>query len=51
LFGGDWTIIWATRNRIAHGYAHISVDVIRATVADDLPDFEKRLRGALAALD
>jgi uncharacterized protein with HEPN domain len=51
LFGGDWTIIWATRNRIAHGYAHISVDVIRATVADDLPDFEKRLRECLAGLD
>lgn len=51
VFGADWAIIWATRNRIAHGYAHISVEVIRATVAEDLPDFEKRLREALTALD
>lgn len=43
-FGDDWHVIWATRNRIAHGYAYIDIDIIRATVDQDLPDFEQALR-------
>jgi uncharacterized protein with HEPN domain len=42
-FGDEWPIIWATRNRIAHGYAHIDLSIIRATVEQDLPQFEKAL--------
>ncbi|QPZ38712.1 HepT-like ribonuclease domain-containing protein [Paramicrobacterium chengjingii] len=47
-FGDDWKIIWATRNRISHGYAYIDMGLIRATVIHDLPDFERGLRESLA---
>lgn len=43
LFGEEWKVIWATRNRIAHGYAHADVGVIRDTAENDLPDLEKQL--------
>ena len=46
-FGDDWKIIWATRNRIAHGYAYIDLAIIRDTVEHDLPEFEQLLRAAL----
>ncbi len=36
-----------TRNRIAHGYAHIDVRIIRATVDQDLPQLEEALRAEL----
>jgi uncharacterized protein with HEPN domain len=41
LFGDDWPLMWATRNRIAHGYAFIDFSIIRATVEDDLPELER----------
>jgi uncharacterized protein with HEPN domain len=43
-FGDDWSLIWATRNRIAHGYAFIDMSIVAATVADDLLWFEARLQ-------
>lgn len=43
LFGDDWALMWATRNRIAHGYAFIDRSIIEATVARDLPWLETRL--------
>lgn len=46
-FGGTWKLIWATRNRIVHGYAYIDATIIRATVEQDLPDFERALRESL----
>jgi uncharacterized protein with HEPN domain len=46
-FGNDWKIIWATRNRIAHGYAYVDLGIIRATVEQDLPDFEQKLRQSI----
>ena len=48
VFGREWPIAWATRNRIAHGYAHIDVAIVRATVERDLPRIEKALRAELA---
>lgn len=47
IFGDDWTMIWATRSRIAHGYAYIDLSVITATVEQDLPDFERKLRESI----
>lgn len=47
VFGPQWKIIWATRNRIAHGYAFIDLNVIRNTVEHDLPEFEQNLRRSL----
>jgi uncharacterized protein with HEPN domain len=43
-FGDDWKVIWATRNRIAHGYAYIDLVIIRNTIEHDLPEFEQQLR-------
>jgi uncharacterized protein with HEPN domain len=43
-FGEDWQLIWATRNRIAHGYTFIDRSMIEATVDKDLPGFEVTLR-------
>ena len=51
VFGAEWKIIWATRNRIAHGYAYVDLDLIRSTVEQDLPEFTSKLRGSLTALD
>jgi uncharacterized protein with HEPN domain len=48
-FGEDWPLIWATRNRIAHGYATIDLSIIKATVKDDLPGFRTAIAEALAA--
>lgn len=45
-FGEEWKIIWATRNRIAHGYAHVNMAIIRATVEQDLPILENKLRSS-----
>lgn len=43
-FEGRWPAIWSTRNRITHGYALVSRDVIAATVERDLDAFEEALR-------
>ena len=48
LFGEDWAVIWATRNRIAHGYAYIDMAMIRATVEQDLPELERVLEEEFA---
>lgn len=46
-FGDEWKVIWATRNRIAHGYAYIDLTIIRDTVEQDLPGFESELRASV----
>jgi uncharacterized protein with HEPN domain len=43
-FGEEWPVIWATRNRIAHGYTFIDRAMIEATLHKDLPGFEATLR-------
>ena len=50
LFGDDWSLVWATRNRIAHGYAFIDLAIIRATIDGDLPWFEAALQKELDRL-
>lgn len=47
LFGKEWAVIWATRNRIAHGYAFVDPVIIRDTVKNNLPQFEQALRDEL----
>lgn len=44
IVGRQWHRVWATRNRIAHGYAGIDHAIIRATVDRDLPPLEDALR-------
>lgn len=51
LFAGEWRIVWATRNRIVHSYTYINQDIIRATVAEDLPFFEAALTAELERAD
>jgi uncharacterized protein with HEPN domain len=45
-FGEDWPLIWATRNRIAHG-ALIDRTMIASTIDNDLPGFEAAIRRLL----
>jgi uncharacterized protein with HEPN domain len=49
-FGDDWDLMWATRNRIAHSYVFIDYDIIRATVCEDLPGVETKLKDLQARL-
>jgi uncharacterized protein with HEPN domain len=44
VFGDSWPSVWATRNRIAHGYAHVDLAIIRLTIETDLPDVERALK-------
>jgi uncharacterized protein with HEPN domain len=46
-FGEDWPLIWARRNRIAHGYAFIDRSMIASTIDNDLPGFEAAIRRLL----
>lgn len=47
LFEDEWPVIWGMRNRIAHGYASIDIETVRATIEDDLPSVEATLRRLL----
>lgn len=44
LFGDEWPTIWGMRNRIAHAYAWIDIETVRATVEQDIPRVEAALR-------
>jgi uncharacterized protein with HEPN domain len=46
-FGSAWAGIRATRNRIAHGYATIDEQIVRATVENDLTAFTHALEGVV----
>lgn len=43
LFGDDWRVMWATRNRIAHAYSSADPDVIRETIKNSVPALIARL--------
>lgn len=51
LFGPDWADMWATRNRIAHGYIFIDFSIVTATIDKDVPQFQTRLEEWLASAD
>ena len=38
LFGDNWQLMWAMRNRIAHGYVTVNSEIVRRTIEIDLPD-------------
>ncbi|MGF0115010.1 HepT-like ribonuclease domain-containing protein [Promicromonospora sp. Marseille-Q5078] len=38
-FGDGWPAVWATRNRIVHGYTAVDGEIVRATVENDLGAF------------
>jgi len=42
-----WTEIVGMRNRLVHAYFDVNLDVVWATVRDDLPDLVRTLQSAL----
>ncbi|MDD9984040.1 MAG: DUF86 domain-containing protein [Gammaproteobacteria bacterium] len=46
-----WHAIIGTRNRLAHGYLHISDDVIWSIIQDAIPNLVLSLRNLLDAAD
>lgn len=48
MFGDDWPLMWGMRNRIAHGYLLVEPDIVRQTVAIDVPLMLQVLRTAAA---
>jgi uncharacterized protein with HEPN domain len=47
LFGDDWLDMWGIRNRIAHGYTLVNLDIIRETMAVDVPAMAGAIEDAL----
>ena len=39
-----WSLVYAMRNRVAHGYFKIDLEIVWRTIQDDLPQLEKQLR-------
>lgn len=46
-FAGEWKLMWATRNRISHGYSYVEPSLIELTIMNRLPALEESLRTAL----
>ena len=47
LFGETWAVMWATRNRIAHAYNLLDMDIVAATIEQDIPGLIAKLTDAL----
>ena len=47
-FGPTWSVIWSTRNSIAHGYSTVDPQIVRATVENDLATYAEALEGIVA---
>ena len=47
LFGATWAEMWATRNRIVHAYDLIDIEIITATIKQDVPSLIATLTNAL----
>lgn len=39
--------MWAMRNRLVHGNISADLGIVRTTVSEDLPEFERNLRRKL----
>lgn len=50
IFGDEWPLAWATRNRIVHGYAFVNRHIVESTVQRDLPSIESAIRREAAEL-
>ena len=44
-----WELISGTRNRLAHGYIDVDLDIIWAIVTRDLPPLIEKIEGVLKA--
>lgn len=38
-----WVLVYAMRNRVAHGYFKIDLEIVWRTIQDDLPELELQL--------
>lgn len=45
-----WATIYAMRNRVAHGYFEVDLDLVWRTVTDDLPGLRSQIASLLAEL-
>ncbi len=39
-----WALIYAMRNRVAHGYFTVDLEIVWRTVHNDFPDLEQRIK-------
>jgi uncharacterized protein with HEPN domain len=39
-----WLLMYAMRNRLSHGYDRIDMDLVWATIHNDLPDIYGRIK-------
>lgn len=47
LFGRDWPLMRGMRNRIMHGYAVVSAEVLRQTIEEELPLVREKILRSL----
>lgn len=38
-----WALVYAMRNRVAHGYFKIDLEIVWRTIQNDLPELERQL--------
>lgn len=39
-----WALVYAMRNRLAHGYFKVDLEIVWRTIQNDFPDLEQRIR-------
>ena len=39
-----WALVYAMRNRMAHGYFKVDLEIVWRTIENDLPEIEKSLK-------
>ena len=49
-FGDKWHAMWSFRNRVAHAYFNIDVDIAKATITHDVPVLKLEIEEAIRTL-
>jgi uncharacterized protein with HEPN domain len=45
-----WTVIYAMRNRVAHGYFKVDLEMVWKTIHTDLPELHGQIKQLLSAI-
>lgn len=45
-----WQVMYAMRNRVTHGYDHVDLEIVWATIRNDLPALKVRIQQVAATL-
>lgn len=45
-----WQVMYTMRNRVAHAYHKVDLEIVWKTIRNDLPALHRRVQAALAAL-